>query len=33
MVSSCIALTQDELKRRLAFSTISQLTYIVLGVA
>jgi multicomponent Na+:H+ antiporter subunit D len=27
------ALTQDELKRRLAFSTVSQLSYIVLGVA
>jgi len=31
--SSLIALTQDELKRRLAFSTIGQLSYIVLGVA
>ncbi|MCF8106118.1 MAG: monovalent cation/H+ antiporter subunit D family protein [Desulfohalobiaceae bacterium] len=30
---SLIALSQDELKRRLAFSTISQLSYIVLGVA
>ena len=27
-----IALSQDELKRRLAFSTIGQLSYIVLGV-
>ena len=27
------ALTQDELKRRLAFSTVSQVSYIVLGVA
>ncbi|MCF8114204.1 MAG: monovalent cation/H+ antiporter subunit D family protein [Desulfotignum sp.] len=33
IVSSCIALSQDELKRRLAFSTISQLSYIVFGVA
>ncbi|MCP3940614.1 MAG: monovalent cation/H+ antiporter subunit D family protein [Desulfobacteraceae bacterium] len=33
VVSSCIALTQDELKRRLAYSTIGQLSYIVLGVA
>jgi multicomponent Na+:H+ antiporter subunit D len=33
IVGSLIALTQDELKRRLAFSTISQLSYIVLGVA
>ncbi len=29
--ASLIALSQDELKRRLAFSTISQLSYIVLG--
>lgn len=33
LVASCIALSQDELKRRLAFSTISQLSYIVFGVA
>jgi multicomponent Na+:H+ antiporter subunit D len=33
MVASLIALTQDGLKRRLAFSTIGQLSYIVLGVA
>lgn len=33
LVSSCIALSQDELKRRLAFSTISQLSYIIFGVA
>lgn len=33
IVASLIALTQDELKRRLAFSTIGQLSYIVLGVA
>lgn len=31
VVSSLIALTQDNLKRRLAFSTIGQLAYIVLG--
>ncbi|MDA3972160.1 MAG: monovalent cation/H+ antiporter subunit D family protein [Desulfobulbaceae bacterium] len=31
IVSSCIALTQDNLKRRLAFSTIGQLAYIILG--
>ena len=33
LVSSCIAMSQDELKRRLAFSTISQLSYIIFGVA
>ena len=33
IVSSLIALTQDNLKRRLAFSTIGQLSYIVLGAA
>ena len=33
LVSSLIALTQDGLKRRLAFSTIGQLSYIVLGAA
>jgi multicomponent Na+:H+ antiporter subunit D len=33
IVSSLIALSQDELKRRLAFSTVSQLSYIVLGAA
>jgi len=33
LVASLIALSQDELKRRLAFSTIGQLSYIVLGVA
>ncbi|RJX34886.1 MAG: monovalent cation/H+ antiporter subunit D family protein [Desulfarculus sp.] len=31
--ASLVALSQDELKRRLAFSTISQLSYIVLGLA
>jgi multicomponent Na+:H+ antiporter subunit D len=33
LAASLIALTQDELKRRLAFSTIGQLSYIVLGAA
>ena len=33
LLSSLIALSQDDLKRRLAFSTIGQLSYIVLGVA
>jgi multicomponent Na+:H+ antiporter subunit D len=33
VVASVIALTQDNLKRRLAYSTIGQLSYIVLGVA
>jgi len=33
VVSSLIALTQDNLKRRLAFSTIGQLSYIILGVS
>jgi multicomponent Na+:H+ antiporter subunit D len=33
LTSSMIALSQDGLKRRLAFSTIGQLSYIVLGVA
>ncbi len=33
LTASLIALSQDGLKRRLAFSTISQLSYIVLGVA
>jgi multicomponent Na+:H+ antiporter subunit D len=31
LVGSCIALVQDNLKRRLAYSTISQLSYIVLA--
>ncbi|MEW6595012.1 MAG: monovalent cation/H+ antiporter subunit D family protein [Thermodesulfobacteriota bacterium] len=31
LTSSLIALTQDNLKRRLAFSTIGQLSYIILG--
>ena len=31
VTSSLIALTQDNLKRRLAFSTIGQLSYIILG--
>ncbi len=33
ITASLIALSQDELKRRLAFSTIGQLAYIVLGAA
>jgi len=33
ITSSLIALTQDNLKRRLAFSTIGQLAYIILGVS
>ena len=33
LVASVIALRQDNLKRRLAYSTISQLSYVVLGVA
>jgi multicomponent Na+:H+ antiporter subunit D len=33
LVGSFIALSQDNLKRMLAFSTIAQLSYIVLGVA
>lgn len=33
VTASVIALRQDNLKRRLAFSTISQLSYIILGVA
>ena len=33
LAGSTIALTQDHLKRRLAYSTISQLSYIVLGAA
>jgi multicomponent Na+:H+ antiporter subunit D len=33
LTASLIALTQDGLKRRLAFSTIGQLSYIVLGIA
>ncbi len=33
VISSLIALTQDNLKRRLAFSTVGQLSYIILGAA
>jgi multicomponent Na+:H+ antiporter subunit D len=33
LVASLIALRQDDLKRRLAYSTVSQLSYIVLGAA
>ncbi len=32
IVSSLIALSQDNLKRRLAFSTVGQLSYIILGI-
>ncbi len=31
LLSSCIAMTKDNLKARLAYSTVSQLSYIVLG--
>ncbi len=33
IVASVIALKQDNLKRRLAYSTVSQLSYVILGVA
>jgi len=33
LIASIIALRQDNLKRRLAYSTVSQLSYIVLGIA
>lgn len=33
LFTSCVALTKDNLKARLAYSTISQLSYIVLGAA
>ncbi|MBK18404.1 MAG: cation:proton antiporter [Rhodospirillaceae bacterium] len=33
IVASCVALTKDNLKARLAYSTVSQLSYIVLGAA
>ncbi|MDP1583680.1 MAG: monovalent cation/H+ antiporter subunit D family protein [Bradyrhizobium sp.] len=33
IVASIVALRQDNLKRRLAYSTVSQLSYVVLGVA
>jgi multicomponent Na+:H+ antiporter subunit D len=33
LVASMIALAQDDLKRRLAYSTVSQLSYVVLGAA
>ena len=33
LVASCIALTKDNLKARLAYSTVSQLSYIILGAA
>jgi multicomponent Na+:H+ antiporter subunit D len=33
LLASCIALAQDKLKARLAYSTVSQLAYVVLGAA
>jgi multicomponent Na+:H+ antiporter subunit D len=33
LASSCVAITKDDLKARLAYSTISQLSYVVLGAA
>ena len=33
LLASCIALTKDNLKARLAYSTVSQLAYVVLGAA
>ena len=33
LAASCVAITKDDLKARLAYSTISQLSYIVLGAA
>ena len=33
VVASCVALTKDNLKARLAYSTISQLSYVILGAA
>ena len=33
IVASVIALTKDDLKARLAYSTVSQLSYVVIGVA
>jgi multicomponent Na+:H+ antiporter subunit D len=33
IAASCVALTKDNLKARLAYSTVSQLSYIILGVA
>ena len=33
LVASVVALRQDNLKRRLAYSTVSQLSYVILGVA
>ena len=33
LAASCVALSKDNLKARLAYSTVSQLSYIVLGVA
>lgn len=33
LTASCVAITKDNLKARLAYSTVSQLSYIILGVA
>jgi multicomponent Na+:H+ antiporter subunit D len=33
VAASCIALTKDDIKARLAYSTVSQLSYVILGVA
>jgi len=33
LLASCVALTKDNLKARLAYSTVSQLSYVVLGAA
>lgn len=33
VVASCIAITKDDIKARLAYSTVSQLSYIIIGVA
>jgi multicomponent Na+:H+ antiporter subunit D len=33
LIASCVAITKDNLKARLAYSTVSQLSYIVLGAA
>lgn len=33
VAASCIALTKDDIKARLAYSTVSQLSYVIIGVA
>lgn len=33
LLASIIALTKDDLKARLAYSTVSQLSYVIIGVA